>query len=65
MATGLVLGLGWLYYLGVAFAGAILIYEHSLVSPENLEMANFAAFKVNRYVSSTMFVMTLLDIFLF
>ena len=30
--TGLVLGLGWMYYVGVAFAAGILIYEHSLVS---------------------------------
>jgi len=51
--------------LGVAFAAAILIYEHSLVSAENLDLANFAAFKVNRYVSSTMFVTTLFDLFLF
>ncbi|MGE5543568.1 MAG: UbiA-like polyprenyltransferase [Bacillota bacterium] len=64
VGTGLILKLGWLYYLGVAFAAAILIYEHSLVSADNLERVNFAAFKVNRYVSSTVFIMTLLDIFL-
>jgi 4-hydroxybenzoate polyprenyltransferase len=54
-----------MYYVGVAFAAGILIYEHSLVSPDNLELVNFAAFKINRYVSSTVFIMALLDIFLF
>jgi 4-hydroxybenzoate polyprenyltransferase len=65
VAAGLVLGLGWPYFMGVAFAGAILLYEHSLVSADNLALVNFAAFKVNRYVSLTVFIMALLDIFLF
>ncbi len=62
---GLVLQLGWAYYLGIVIAGAILVYEHSLVTADNLKMVNLAAFKVNRYVSTTIFFLALLDILVF
>ncbi len=65
VGAGWVMGLRWPYFLGVAFAGVILIYEHTLISADNLRLVNVAAFKVNRYVSLTVFVMALLDIFLF
>ncbi|MGE5415489.1 MAG: UbiA-like polyprenyltransferase [Acidobacteriota bacterium] len=63
-AAGWATGRGLFYYLGVAFAAMILIYEHTLISPEDLRLANFAAFKVNRFVSLAMFVMALIDIFM-
>lgn len=63
VAAGLVIGMGIWYYAGVAFAAFILIYEHRMVSPWNLELVNIAAFKVNRYVSLVMFLMAMLDIF--
>ncbi len=62
-AAGLVIGMGWPYYIGVALAAGILFYEHTLITAENLAMVNFAAFKVNRYVSLAMFAMALIAIF--
>ena len=62
LLTGLILGLGWWYYAGIAFATAILVYEHSLVHPQDLSLVNVASFKVNRYVSLVMFIATLADL---
>lgn len=61
--NGLLLKLGFYYYLGVAFAALVLIYEHSLVKPGNLEKVNFASFVINRYVGITIFAAALMDIF--
>ncbi|QGT99044.1 Menaquinone via futalosine polyprenyltransferase [Candidatus Syntrophocurvum alkaliphilum] len=61
--TGLVLNLGFTYYLGVAFATVILLYQHIIVTPGNLDRVNFASFKVNRYVGLIIFILTIIDIF--
>jgi len=63
-AAGWVMNLGWPYFLGVGMAAVILVYEHTLVSADNLRLVNLAAFKINRYVSLTVFIMALLDILL-
>jgi len=39
---------------------ALLIYEHSLVRPNDLSKVNLAFFNVNGYISLTIFVATLL-----
>lgn len=62
--AGIVIGMGWLYYTGVFAAAIILIYEHTLVRDDDLLRVNFAAFKVNRYVSLVMFILTLGDIYM-
>ncbi|NLU49666.1 MAG: UbiA family prenyltransferase [Syntrophomonadaceae bacterium] len=64
LLAGAVLGRGGWYYAGVAFAAVILIYEHSLVRPDDLSLVNLASFKVNRYVSLVMFLTTLADLLL-
>jgi len=63
VVNGLVLSLGVWYYLGIAFAASVLLYEHLLVRPGRLHLANTAAFKFNRYVSLIIFVMTLIDLY--
>ncbi|NPV26343.1 MAG: UbiA family prenyltransferase [Firmicutes bacterium] len=63
VAVGVTLGLGWLYYMGVGIAAGVLIYEHLLVSPGDLSKMNTAAFRLNRYVSTIIFVFTLVDMF--
>uniref|UniRef100_A0A7C2HUA5 4-hydroxybenzoate polyprenyltransferase n=1 Tax=Ammonifex degensii TaxID=42838 RepID=A0A7C2HUA5_9THEO len=60
--TGVVLGLGPLYLAGVAFAVAILFYEHRLVRPEDLSRIGVAFFNMNGILSIGMFVFTLADI---
>jgi len=42
---------GWLYGTGVAAVAALLVYEHSLVRPNDLTRVNRAFFQVNAIVS--------------
>ena len=60
--TGLVLGLGTLYWGGLIIASVIFIYEHSLVSPSDLSKLNAAFFNMNGVLSVLTFAFTLGDI---
>lgn len=44
-------GLGWLSVFGIAAIVTLLLYEHSLVKPNDLSRVNAAFFTVNGYVS--------------
>ncbi len=57
--TGLMMGLGWPYWLGVLTVAGLLIYEHSLVSSTDLSKLGFAFFNINGYIAITIFVATL------
>ncbi|MCL5998390.1 MAG: putative 4-hydroxybenzoate polyprenyltransferase [Chloroflexi bacterium] len=57
--TGIVMGLGLIFWIGLAIVTALLIYEHSLVKPNDLSKINVAFFNVNGYISITIFVATL------
>jgi 4-hydroxybenzoate polyprenyltransferase len=46
-----VAGLGWIYLGGIALIAALLLYEHSLVSPDDLRRLDVAFFRVNAWVS--------------
>jgi 4-hydroxybenzoate polyprenyltransferase len=48
---GWMMGLGWLYWLGVAVVAGLLVYEHSLVSPGDLSRLDVAFFNVNGYIA--------------
>ncbi len=50
-AFGLLAHLGWVFSLAVALIGAFLIYEHSLVRPDDLRRVNAAFFTVNGAIS--------------
>lgn len=54
-------GLGWIYLLGVAVVAGMLLYEHSLVKPDDLSRLDMAFFNMNGYISLTIFVFTLVD----
>jgi len=60
--TGLVLDLGIWYYAGVLFVIGLLMYEHSLVRPQDLSLVTLASFKVNHYVGLVVFLMTTIDL---
>jgi 4-hydroxybenzoate polyprenyltransferase len=62
--AGLMMGLGWPYWLGVLAVAGLLIYEHSLVSPADLSKLGFAFFNVNGYIAITIFVATLVAMWL-
>ena len=59
--TGLIFGLGVFYWIGMAAAGGLFIYEHSLVKHYDLSKLDMAFFNMNGYISMTVFVFTLLD----
>jgi 4-hydroxybenzoate polyprenyltransferase len=61
--VGIVMGLGWVYWLGLAAVAGLLVYEHSLVSPTDLSRVNLAFFNVNGYIALTIFVATLLALY--
>ena len=60
-AAGAMLGVGVLYWAGVAVVAALLAYEHSLIRPGDLRRLNAAFFTVNGIVSLTFFAFVLAD----
>jgi len=58
-AVGLVIPLGWSYWIGWLLVVALFVYEHSLVSPTDLSRVNMAFFNVNGYIALIVFVATL------
>ena len=61
VALAIVLGLGSLYWAGLAIVTGMLIYEHSIISAKDLSRVNAAFFTVNGVVSIIAFLMILLD----
>jgi len=62
LATGILLGMGWLYYLGTAVAAGLLLYEHRLISPADMSKIDIAFFQINSYVATVLFLCTLADL---
>jgi 4-hydroxybenzoate polyprenyltransferase len=58
------LDLGWLSLAGVAAVALLLIYEHSLVKPNDLSRVNAAFFTMNGWVSVLFFVFWAADVWL-
>jgi 4-hydroxybenzoate polyprenyltransferase len=58
VAVGILSGLGWPYWAGLVIVAGLLIYEHSLVSPDDLSKVNLAFFTMNGYISVITFVAT-------
>ena len=54
--------LGTAYLIGVALVGALLVYEHSIVKPDDLSRVNTAFFTVNGTVSLLLMALTIVDI---
>jgi 4-hydroxybenzoate polyprenyltransferase len=53
---------GWVYYLGVAAIAVLLVYEHSIVRPDDLTRVNQAFFNVNAVVSIGLLLIGSLDL---
>ncbi len=58
-ALGIAMGLGWLYWAGVAAVAGLFVYEHSLVSPTDLSRLDIAFFNVNGYIAVILFAAVL------
>jgi 4-hydroxybenzoate polyprenyltransferase len=61
-AAGVGAGVGTLYWIGLAAVAALLLYEHSLVSPSDLRRLDLAFFTMNGVISLTLFAFVLLDV---
>jgi 4-hydroxybenzoate polyprenyltransferase len=60
VVLGVVSGLGWPYWVGVVIAAGLLVYENSIVKPDDLSRINVAFFNINSYIAVTLFVGTFL-----
>ncbi len=61
LALGIWLDLGVIYYAGLAIAAALLIYENTLVTPNNLSKLNSPFFRYNSVISLVVLTFTVLD----
>jgi 4-hydroxybenzoate polyprenyltransferase len=61
VAFGIGAGFGTWYFVGVAAAAAILVYEHRLVRPNDLSRLNAAFFTMNAVMSATVFFFAMVD----
>jgi 4-hydroxybenzoate polyprenyltransferase len=61
---GVLTGLGWPYWIGLALVAALLSWEHLLVHPDDLSKINLAFFNINSYISITLFLSILVSLYL-
>lgn len=54
--------LSWWYFAGTIVAGALLLYEHRLVKPNDLSKLNAAFFTMNGVLSAVVFAFTFIDL---
>lgn len=53
---------GWIYVAGVVAVAVLLVYEHSLVQPDDLDRVNTAFFNVNAVISLGLLAVGTLDL---
>jgi 4-hydroxybenzoate polyprenyltransferase len=59
---GVLVGLGWLWWIGLVLAGAAFVYEHTIVTANDLSRVNRAFFTANGFVGIALFVFALADL---
>lgn len=64
VTAGLYGGFGWLYWVGVAVFIGMLIYQHSIVKPNDLSKVNIAFMTANGIASVVFAVFVIADIFI-
>jgi len=62
VAAGIGLGVGVLYWIGVAFVATLLAYEHTLVRPGDLRRLDAAFFTMNGVISVAFFAFVFADV---
>lgn len=63
IAAGLIAGFGWLYWVGVGVFAGMLIYQHSIVKPNDLRRVNLAFMTANGIASVVFAVFVIADLF--
>ncbi|MFN8375567.1 MAG: UbiA-like polyprenyltransferase [Anaerolineae bacterium] len=64
IVLGLVMALGWTYWIGLVIVAGLLAYENLIVKPDDLSRINVAFFNINSYIAVTLFVGTFLALVL-
>jgi 4-hydroxybenzoate polyprenyltransferase len=64
VSAGVYGNFGWLYWIGIAVFIGMLIYQHSIVKPNDLSKVNIAFMTANGIASVVFAVFVLIDIFL-
>src|SRR4051812_29971709 len=59
---GSLVGLGWLWWVGLALTAAAFAYQHVIVTPDNLSKVNRAFFTANGFVGIALFLFAVLDL---
>ncbi|MDT4935545.1 MAG: 4-hydroxybenzoate polyprenyltransferase [Pseudonocardiales bacterium] len=59
---GVAAGLGWLWWVGVALTGVVLVYEHAIVRADDLSRVNRAFFTANGVIGIGLFAFALADL---
>ncbi|WP_034387940.1 menaquinone biosynthesis prenyltransferase MqnP [Deinococcus sp. YIM 77859] len=62
LAVGLATGASFWYFLAVLAMGAILLYEHRIVNPQDLARVNVAFFDANMWLALTMLLGVVVDV---
>jgi 4-hydroxybenzoate polyprenyltransferase len=59
---GALVGLGWLWWIGLVVTAIAFAYEHAIVSPTDLSRVNRAFFTANGFVGIALFAFALADL---
>jgi 4-hydroxybenzoate polyprenyltransferase len=62
VSFGVLVGLGWLWWVGLVLVGAAFVYEHAIVRPSDLSRVNRAFFTANGFVGIALFVFAVADL---
>ena len=62
VVAGAILGVGYLYYVGMVAMIVLLIYEHIIISPDDLSRVNEAFFTTNGIISVVFFGFVAADV---
>jgi len=57
--------LGAIYFMGVGLIGALLCYEHIIISPTQLSKVKLSAYGINQVVSLVLMMFTVVDVVFF
>lgn len=64
VAAGKIGHFGWVYWIGVLVFGGMLIYQHSIVKPNDLRRVNIAFMTANGIASVVFAVLVITDLFI-
>jgi 4-hydroxybenzoate polyprenyltransferase len=62
VVLGAVQPFGVIYFVGLGLIAALLVYEHTLVRPDDLSRVNLAFFNVNILISTGLLAFGVIDL---